>query len=308
MMSGLKKSVFHQINRSRVYNRIIEYRFRDRVENATADKALPFSIQVKYENALKRLPHPEGLLHPQNFFFNKANQRAFLESIGAPLVPVEYQGELSYFDGLKDGEYVIKPVKGCSARGVVPFDICQGKFEVNGKSLDLTAFKAFIKAEIGDDRLLVEVRVQDKYFGDLMDYKVYLFLVSGADHVICIQRSDGKTGATYSAAGKNMDIGKYRKKPLRDEPPAEAIHSAVELALQLQKKIPLSFVRLDFYVTQSGVYVGEITPIPGDSGQFYPAYDLEMGRKWMKSRLYLRQHPEGFSGVEFFARSRLRMF
>ncbi|MGY6555171.1 MAG: ATP-grasp fold amidoligase family protein [Wenzhouxiangella sp.] len=291
-----------------MYNRFIERRFRERVESATSDDALPFSMQVKYENALKRLPDPKGLIHPQKFFFSKANQRAFLESIDAPLVPLKFIGELDALPVLEDGEYVIKPVKGCSARGVLPFDVREGTFDVEGKLLDLTVFKSTVAKLLGDQVVMVEIRLSDKYFDSLMDYKVYLFLGSGADHVSCIQRGGGRTGATFSPDGRKMDIGKYRKHPLKVMPQPEAIEAVVGIALHLQKKIPLSLIRLDFYVSHSGIYLGEMTPIPGDSGDFNAAHDLEMGRKWAMARARLRSSDIVLKDAAFFEANFVKSF
>ena len=117
--------------------------------------------------------------------------------------------------------------------------------------------------------------------GQLVDYKIHCF--NGEPKIILVCRDRyKKTGMTedfYTVEWKHLDIARpgHRNSSVAISCPKE-IPVMIELSKKLSKNIP--FLRVDFYVVNGHVYIGELTFYPASGfQQFEPqTADIEFGK------------------------------
>ncbi|MGM1051165.1 MAG: ATP-grasp fold amidoligase family protein [Pseudomonadota bacterium] len=298
---GLKKAVLLSLHRNKIYNKIQMYRLEKKIARSEGG----FHDFVAYEYSKNRLGKIDGFEHPHGHFNDKINQRNLLRMIDAPIPTAYISGSGERISCLPDGSYFIKPITGSSAKGAYSIVKSKEKICVKGKILSIPQFLDWYKSEHKASSILVEELLTDNFFDTLMDYKAYCFYGHGVDHVLCMQRDDGIKGSCFSKFGAPLQIGKYTSSPLDQFPPADSIRQVASIAEELSKKIPLSFCRLDFYLTKKGVILGEMTPIPGHSADFDAEKNIELGNKWRASRNLLDKELKNIPSVEYFYKNKV---
>lgn len=306
---AFKRAVLHTLYRADLYNEHIIRKSKRKLEKSNMDMCLGFNEIVLYEAARKRLKSlPSGLSHPQNHFYDKHNQRRFMQSIGADLPQQLFSGMIDGVKQLEIGDYFLKPSKGSSAKGAIPISIKRNQVTVKGEIFSLEEFPIWYYQKFSRSEVIVEEKLEDRFFDSLVDYKAYCFQGGGVDHILCMQREDIVTGASFSPQGERLNTGKYATSEMTLDVPKVAIREIASIAQELFKKIPLSFARLDFYYSNSGVFLGEVTPIPGDSGDFSKQWNYLMGKKWVEARAILPQCVESMAGYPYFEENKLEWF
>ncbi len=301
----IKKHLFNRFNSSKIHSSWVYWTLGRKIEKATELQSPAFKEHIRFENARKRLKSVSVKTHPQNHFRSKTNQRRFLESIKAPLPAMHYHGPIEGLVDLEDGRYFLKPESGSSAKGTCSIKKLGDTIKAFGIRRKLSEFIAWYTRFSSANDVIAEELLQDRYFKDIIDYKVYCFRGFSTDHVLCIQRTPEKHGATFLPTGKPIDIGRYKTMPLAVRPPIEAIKEVAERADEIARMIPLSFVRLDFYVTTRGVVVGEVTPVPGNASDISLAHNKEMGRKWSIARKRMQETRTKCPGEDYFSRNNI---
>ena len=305
----LKRSVRHALNHNGFYNNFFIYKTERKLRNFKKFGNPSFQEQVFYEYARKRLMSlPSGHIHPQNHFHDKDNQRRFMQAIGADLPKKFFAGDADGLSHLEAGRYFLKPLRGSSAKGAIPISVDDDRIEFKGKKFPLSVFFSWYKTTYGTNRIIVEECLEDRFFDSLVDYKAYCFFGTGPDHVLCMQRNDMITAATYSPEGEKIFTGKYASSPMHLEIQKDIIKEIALRADKLARQIPLSFVRLDFFVSRSGIFLGEVTPLPGRSEDFSKEKNQDLGRKWLDARKSISLSVKDTAGYAYFLENRLEIY
>lgn len=303
-----KKKLYNRLHSSNLYSHYVIHTLRKSVEDPNHTDCATFSQQLKFERAVRRLQKPTEKIHPALFFRCKHNQRLFLGAIGAPTVPAHYAGPINRAPTLPDGLYVIKPLQGNGGNGVESLDLRDGMIIEPGFRRPFRQYLREYSQRLGISSILVEERLEDAHFQSIVDYKVYWFKAHGVDHVLCIIRSPRLCGVSFSPDGDQIETGKYTESKIDPTPPNDTVSRVVSIASRIAPLVPLSFVRLDLYASTSGIFVGEITPLPGSSRKFSPDYNMRLGRKWADSRQALREDVVNSEGWRFFKKHNIRAF
>lgn len=199
---------------------------------------------------------------------------------------------------------VLKPVHGCSSRGVhllVPHG--EGYRELlTGSSTTWEQVIASALAAKHTPRnqalirrghpdatrppwLLEELILQNDHAA--YDWKLFTF---GQEPAVVLQmlRHPGGTNIKWWDATDWSDVGNIH--PTRGWtvdptlPPPASPERLLDAARKVAQHVPTPFVRVDLYEAQDGPVFGEITPIPtGGSSVFTPEWDERLGQLWDKA-------------------------
>lgn len=193
--------------------------------------------------------------------------------------------------------FVIKPSTGSSSRGVFVmhrtkdrrFDDFNGGKRWTAEELvrqyqELPSnWHHVLRDEVLVEEL-VECRGRPSY-----DWKVYAF--RGEIALICqIDRRGGRMRLRYLLPDwspvRRVWYGRYDRHDSLPAPtrPAELIRTAAEVS----SAVPLPFVRVDLYESDSQVLVGELTPFPGPTHELRPSWDRILGEAWERGEAALR--------------------
>lgn len=304
----INRLAYSKLKGTWLYSWYIVRSFKRKTETRRQTSAPLFSEQVLYEEAKDRLALSSNLTHPKTYFQSKLHQRRFLQNLGSQLPTLHYQGPQEGLSRLQDGQYFVKPTCGTNAKGAFVFkkhgnrtDI-EEIAEISGvQSHHINGSNSLITNYMAEDLLF------DRYFSSLVDYKAYCFFPGHVDHILCIQRTPRKMGASFLPSGEPIETGKLKDRTMR-HPPSEAIRQVAREAKRISARIPLSFVRLDFYVTTAGVIAGEITPIPGNAKTFSSEYDRQLGEKWWVARRALRRATESLDYLTEFTQRNIMFY
>lgn len=198
-------------------------------------------------------------------------------------VPSVYALTGSINEALAHKECVIKAQGGSSGKGVFIKKNQDFYHVFDGKVFSQLEFED-IWLGSGSKPYIVEELVSYND-GPARDIKVYCFYgVAGL--VLEVDRSSGIAKyCEYSRDGNNLETGRYvGSRFLGNGVPSEIVNAAERVS----KEIPSPFVRLDFLLSDNGVYGGEITANPGSFHLFNWNENRRLGTEFIKAeaRLY----------------------
>lgn len=132
-------------------------------------------------------------------------------------------------------------------------------------------------------RIIAEPMLRDAKGGIPADSKAYVIGGRVRYFQVDCDRFARPTRNLYSPRWQLLPVrGLYpRHAP---QPPPPELHRMIDLAQHLAA--PFEFLRVDFYLTDAGLRVGELTNSPGAGfGRFYPvSFAVEMGELWSRAR------------------------
>lgn len=196
---------------------------------------------------------------------------------------------------------VLKPVHGCSARGVhllVPAgDRYRELMSGTMMTWEQVTLSALAAKHTARNQTLIRRGHPDAtrppwLLEELIlwggkaacDWKIFTF---GHEPAVALQisRTPARTYVKWWDAHTWDDLGNIH--PVRTwtynkslTPPADPA-ALCEAARKVARHVPTPFVRVDLYEAQDGPVFGEITPIPaGGTSQFVPEWDERLGRLW----------------------------
>lgn len=258
----------------------------------------PASFAYKVRELLRRKAlQPEA---PEWRLITKLGAYAFLDELQLPHARV--YAVLDGIERLGDVEapdrFVLKPLEGDSAAGVMLLSRSGGGWvdELRGASLSdgqlLEEAQKALRRRGFIDRWLIEEpltsldgqRVPD-------DFKVYAFQ---GEIALVLQRRgwvDGKRAGRYRWYDANwqpvVDTGKHAD-AVDDgltPPRPDAAAALTDVAVHISRTVPFAFCRVDTYVTDRGVRVGEINSYVGAYDLFADEWDLRLGGMWELAEL-----------------------
>jgi hypothetical protein len=135
-------------------------------------------------------------------------------------------------------------------------------------------------------RIIVEELLTGPHGGVADDYKLFVF------HGRCqfIQVDTGRFGVRtqdfYRRPWDRLPLSGGLPAADRPQPPPARLNEMVALAERLAQ--PTDFLRVDLYLVEERIIVGELTSYPaGGNSPFYPAsFDAEFGRFWTVPKRY----------------------
>ncbi|MVW80214.1 ATP-grasp fold amidoligase family protein [Bordetella sp. 02P26C-1] len=257
---------------------------------------------------------PEEIRKRIDQIIYKPPGRKFAEGLGLK-TPKLYGQNITLYEtfelvqGLGLERFVVKPVSGKNSWCVLPvcrvsdrsfYNIIE-RSERTIEDLIASAWHDYRKYKIAAgskkfNRWIVEeLLLSDPgSMEPIDDYKFYCFF--GECFLILHKRNffeDGKWSSRYrwyNDQWEPVDTGKYVDKIDSALHPPEGGRSVlVETAVETSLKIPVPFVRLDFYYSDGKVYFGEFTQFPGNPAGFSETIRREMGDRWMRASKRLEQ-------------------
>lgn len=83
-----------------------------------------------------------------------------------------------------------------------------------------------------------------------------------------------------------QDLGKVAPRQKIDPqiPHPEGLAQMMEHSAHLSRAVGIPFVRVDFYATDRGPVLGEITRVPGGAQHYIPSHDAALGQVWETGR------------------------
>ncbi|WP_427384139.1 ATP-grasp fold amidoligase family protein [Janibacter sp. G56] len=198
------------------------------------------------------------------------------------------------WDALPD-RFVLKSVKGFSSQGVYPLQRIPGGFEVIGKA-GLRTPPDLTRALKGREATR---RIQAPYFAEEvleeaghpgalpMDIKLYAFY-GEVGHVLLRQMSEHanlRTAHWQYLDRDGRDLGDITEgRTLNPDLTAPAnLPAFVEIAERLSVAVPTPMIRVDLYDTPKGIYMGEMTVLPGGRQHYRDDHDERLGRMWERA-------------------------
>lgn len=222
---------------------------------------------------------------------NKPKRDRLLAMLGFP-VPAKLleQGDLDeVFRVLRDhDEVVVKPVSGAVGRGVhVLRRAGQGWLNLRTeKEVSENDLRAALEATKVRGRPVPLWQIEQLVVGDTnasghpMDFKLYLFQGRhGLTHQVR-RLPDRAVFKFYDPAWRAADVGRDQEKVDPSLPPPDDAGQLVDLAARVSQALPLPFIRVDVLIGRDGMYVGEVTPMPGRYHQFSDSWDQRLGLLW----------------------------
>lgn len=131
-------------------------------------------------------------------------------------------------------------------------------------------------------RIIAEPMLRDAQGGIPADCKAYVIGGRVRYFQVDCGRFARPTRNLYSPHWQLLPVRSTNPRHLPEPPPPE-LARMVDLAQRLAA--PFEFLRVDFYLTQEGLRVGELTNSPGAGfGRFYPAsFGAELGEIWSRA-------------------------
>lgn len=193
--------------------------------------------------------------------------------------------------------FVVKPSTGSSSRGVfVMRRSSDGRFHdlMKGRHWTADALTRHYQQlpsnwhHVLNDEVLIEEVVECRGRPSY-DWKIYAF----RGEIALVEQIDRLGGSLryrhylpdWSPA-PHAWWGRYDREDPLDDPvhPHELLHTAATMSMAL----PLPFVRVDLYESESEVFVGELTPFPGGSVEHSSTWDQILGAAWERGEANLR--------------------
>lgn len=240
---------------------------------------------------------------------NKPQRDRIMAMLGFP-VPAKLleQGDLEdVFRVLAEHEEaVVKPVSGAVGRGVhllrrsgrgwlnlrteteVSDDELRASFEatlVRGQPVPLWQVEQLVVGDTNES-------------GHPMDFKLYMFQGRhGLTHQVR-RLPDQALFKFYDPAWQAADVGRDQDRVDPTLPAPDDPAPMLDLAVRVSQALPVPFIRIDLLVGRDGLYIGEVTPMPGRYHQFSDAWDQRLGLLW--------EAAESEYGMEFLTAERFQ--
>ena len=268
--------------------------------NSWASKHLPENIRntiknLSYKPAAREFAIKLGLLTPKLYAENVGLFQAF-----------------SYIQAESLNKIVVKPVQAKNSWCVLPISrVSNNKFyniiEKSERSIEdlLSDTWAFYKHhKLGRssrtvNKWIVEelLSPEDGQLEPIDDYKFYCFY--GNVPLVLHKRNlyiNGKWSSVYQWYGSDwnpVSTGKYLGKIDKSmQPSVNGRDLLMESAINVSRKIPVPFIRLDLYFSAGKVYFGEFTQYPGGADKFDPAFSGFLAENWHQASLRLENDIE----------------
>lgn len=231
--------------------------------------------------------------------FQKQEGRDFAEALGLA-VAEQYQTSV-HLDALKPVPgTLIKPSKDNGSKGVIVFDHDGSLYELRSKDRykDWAEAKAFLADAMESGYLVskqfhLEELLQGPEGGIPHDVKFYTFY-GKVGLALEIKRGEEADQFCFYRDGQEVSTGKYEDRTFSGAGvPAEWD----ALARMVSSAVPLPFLRIDFYRTNKGLYMGEFTRWPGSFEDFNVEYDRYLGELFAKADAQL--YSDLIHGKEF---------
>src|SRR5690606_14328312 len=102
----------------------------------------------------------------------------------------------------------------------------------------------------------------------------------------------------YDPAWQGTDVGRDQERVDPTLPAPDDPAPLLDLAVRVSQALPVPFIRIDLLVGRDGLYIGEVTPMPGRYHQFSDAWDQRLGLLW--------EAAESEYGMEFLTAERFQ--
>ena len=258
-----------------------------------------FSERMSQRLRLRRLVHlmdPDAIT-TSLFLTNKALRDSFMDRTAWP-VPrrlgtfpdaSELVRRISRLDSV-----VVKPVRGSSSKGVFLL-----RRQGSSSWQDLRRGEILAEMDLVERLRAVRVRMRaveswtaeelligsGNELGHPVDYKLYMFqehvgLVLGKMHL-----PDDVAFRWWGPAWDPVETGKYASQIDEALPPPKDPDRIVSVAREAARELPTPFARIDLIEASSGVYVSEVSPLPGQFHQFDEEVDRALGMYWEEAEV-----------------------
>ena len=209
-----------------------------------------------------------------------------------PLLHVTEDPETIDFDRLPDA-FVVKSNHG-SGHNVLVHD----KGTIDRAGLMRTC-RGWLKTQYGvrahewayehtPRKILVEAMLRDSTGQVPPDYKFSMIHGECAFIQVDSDRFGDFTRTLYDETWEKLDVA-WKRKAGAPIPRPEKLPAMMELARRLA--VGLDYIRIDFYVVDGAIFLGEMTNYPARGrGRFWPqSYDFELGSRWTVDVDYWRR-------------------
>jgi len=221
---------------------------------------------------------------------NKWNARILANKLGIPVPDLYWHGPLSELDNIPFESlpecYVLKPTSGWSCIGA--FVMKHGVNQFDGKRYSIPELKAAFKkamSKLPNSYILVEEMVKNEAgeYNIPIDFKCFLF-GGKLDSILAIRRKDGHSGwaGIYSDEWKFLGGSKITDRIIHIAPYDNEKIDAPKCLSELVKYAKImgtfyhGFVRMDFYCTDRGPLLGEITHFSNLSSGITPYAESQL--------------------------------
>lgn len=240
----------------------------------------------QFSNEIRRI-NGQGTL---GRIFKKQGGRDFAEALGLA-VAEQYQTSVRLNHLKPVPGTLVKPSKDNGSKGVIVFDHDGGIYELRTKQRyqDWNEAKQFLAESMENgylvsNRFHLEELLQGPEGGIPHDIKFYTFY-GKVGLALEIKRGEEDDRFCFYRDGEQVNTGKYLDRTFTG---AGVPKEWEALARMVSSAVPLPFLRIDFYRTDKGLYMGEFTRWPGSFEDFNLEYDRYLGELFAKAdaRLY----------------------
>jgi hypothetical protein len=275
-----------------------------RPHKSRSRKAIPppsFSHKMSQRLRLRRLTHrldPEAIT-TSLFLTNKVLRDRFMDQTDWP-VPQRI-GTFSDAAALlrriaRLDSVVVKPVRGSSSKGVFLLrrtdrsswqDLRRGDLIDEDELLERLRAIRIGKMEVKSWTAEELLTGTGNDLGHPVDYKLYMF----QDHVgLVLGKMHLPNDVRFRWWGPDwnpVETGKYGSQLDVNLPPPHDVARIVSVAQKVARELPTPFARIDLIEASSGVYVSEVSPLPGQFHRFDEGVDRALGLFWEEAEISL---------------------
>lgn len=252
--------------------------------------------QQRVQRAVNALADSGG--HPRRNLFRKLHNYEVARSHGVATPQVlETWADLAdlTLDSLPS-QFVLKSNGGSTGRGVLPLVRSGDGFRLADGTRTLDAEEVIAYFERARD-------ARSPYFAETLlagtseplpdDIKIYTFY--GEVAYVMIRRMPVHADVTLgrsrmiTATGEHLDVVQRFRPSDASVPVPKQLPLMVDTAVALSQAVPLPFIRVDLYADgEDGVFLGELTPLPGNSQTFTPEWDRRLGEMYDQAEARLQ--------------------
>lgn len=215
---------------------------------------------------------------------NNKNLDGKIFGVGGISSPKIFDYGCSYLRSEDYEEVVIKPAVGSNSYGVIIKNGSEYRHVYDGKVFSKEKAYDLLSNSFKNDNFLLEEFLQRKG-GAARDFKVYCFY--GVPYLVLeVDRSLTKPKyCFYDERGDVVDPGLYKESSKFEGSGVDK--KIFDSAKDISLNIPSPFIRLDFLVSDNGVYGGEVTSNPGLYYKWGHHWDRLMGVEFAKAKARL---------------------
>jgi len=266
---------------------------------------------VSFESNLqKSIKKYEGITHPIDAIGYKLKGYNLADKLG-----IKHAKVYGIFEKIEDidwkalpNEFVIHPQRGYGGNGVLPLVYDKGKYKNILKNIYMTREEVilYFVEKVSEKRYnsLGQPRhSRDLWIEELLgnpvpyDWKIYTF--NGESGIILQYKRDHEVNCKklWTTDWISIDHGYKEAEAYDTNEPCHVNNTMplpvyknelLEVARELSIEIKHPFVRVDLYDTPNGVYLGELTPLPGQVFTFTDYWDKRLGEMWEKAEEELK--------------------